>query len=95
MVIQQFTNNGIEVKGATGNLIAGNYIGTDAGGVSPLGNGNDGVLLGAGTRGNTIGGTAAGAGNVISANGTSSSLTGSGVEIAGKRLEAATACSAT
>jgi CSLREA domain-containing protein len=48
--------------------IEGNFIGTDADGVSPLGNGDAGVyLLDSSTT--TIGGTASGAKNVISGNG--------------------------
>jgi hypothetical protein len=47
------------------NLVEGNYIGTDATGEIALGNGYDGVAIGT-TNNNTIGGTDAGAGNVIS-----------------------------
>jgi titin len=49
----------------TGNLVEGNYVGTDASGSVPLAN-FDGIAL-SGT-GNTIGGTMAGAGNVFSGN---------------------------
>jgi titin len=49
----------------TGNVVEGNYVGTDASGSVPLGN-FDGIAL-SGT-GNTIGGTAHGAANVISGN---------------------------
>jgi hypothetical protein len=52
--------------GATGNTIAGNFIGVNASGATALANGVDGVLVQA--PGNTIGGTAAGARNVISGN---------------------------
>lgn len=51
---------------STGNLIQGNYIGTDATGTLSLGNMDDGVLLLA--PNNTIGGTTAAARNVISGN---------------------------
>ncbi|HEX5041684.1 MAG TPA: M12 family metallo-peptidase [Candidatus Polarisedimenticolaceae bacterium] len=54
-------------NGASGALIQGNYIGTDVTGTLPLGNNPTGVTLRGGGN-NTIGGTAAGAGNVISAN---------------------------
>ncbi|MFB0537808.1 MAG: CSLREA domain-containing protein, partial [Anaerolineae bacterium] len=54
-------------SGATGNQVLGNYIGTDAGGSADLGNSFDGVYILEATD-NTIGGTAAGAGNVISGN---------------------------
>ncbi|HEX8220430.1 MAG TPA: S-layer homology domain-containing protein [Chloroflexia bacterium] len=54
------------------NVVAGNYIGTNAAGTAAVGNGQRGVLvdgLGFGATGNTIGGTNAGARNVISGNG--------------------------
>jgi hypothetical protein len=53
--------------GATGNLVRGNYIGTDASGALDLGNTGDGVFI-SGAPGNTVGGTVAGARNVISGN---------------------------
>ena len=60
--------DGVEVYGsATGNQVLGNYIGTDVNGTAALGNHSDGVLI-YGAPGNTIGGTTAGAGNVISGN---------------------------
>ncbi len=49
----------------TGNVIEGNTIGSTTG----AGNGNAGVEIGFGATDNTVGGTAAGAGNVISGNG--------------------------
>jgi titin len=49
------------------NVVQGNYIGTTASGLADLGNSADGVLIETGTD-NTIGGTAPGAGNVISGN---------------------------
>ena len=51
---------------ATHNRVEGNLIGTDLTGAAPLPN-EDGVVIEASSR-NTIGGSAAGAGNVISAN---------------------------
>ena len=56
--------------GATGNKVKGNYIGTDASGTQDLGNSQSGVLLD-GTIDTTIGGTEAGARNIISYNGQS------------------------
>lgn len=50
----------------TGNIIEGNYIGTDISGAAALGNGDGIHIQGADTT--TIGGTAAGAGNLISGN---------------------------
>jgi len=49
-----------------GNRVQGNYIGTKANGIEPLGN-NIGVVID-GSPGNTIGGTTAAARNVISGN---------------------------
>lgn len=55
--------------GTTGNMILGNYIGTNASGTAALGNDQDGIEIENFASGNTIGGTAAGAGNLISGNG--------------------------
>jgi titin len=63
--------------GAAGNVVAGNYVGTDASGTAALGNIRDGVLIRDGAANNTVGGTAAGARNVIAGN------TGAGVNITG------------
>jgi titin len=57
----------ISLTSATGNLVQGNYIGTDVSGVADLGNTLSGVSIG-NSANNTIGGTAAGARNVISGN---------------------------
>src|SRR5262249_19687121 len=54
---------------AVGNVIEGNYIGVDATGTRALGGTAAGVVLQRGAASNLIGGTAAGAGNVISGNG--------------------------
>lgn len=54
--------------GTNGNLVQGNYIGTDATGVSALANAREGVAVYGGAQGNTIGGTSSSARNVISAN---------------------------
>jgi hypothetical protein len=53
-------------SGGTGNRLLGNFIGTDASGALPLANAL-GVFISDGAN-NTIGGTAAGAGNLISGN---------------------------
>ena len=67
-VISGNTGNGIEVTVlGVGNIIQGNYIGTDLTGAADLGNTLDGILLN-GAASNTIGGTVSGAGNVISGN---------------------------
>jgi hypothetical protein len=52
-----------------GNFVEANVIGTNQGRTIRLGNGGDGVGLGTGSDNNVIGGTPAGVGNVISANG--------------------------
>ena len=60
--------NGVNVFGleSTGNVIQGNYVGTDATGTLALANGGAGVVLGAG--GNTVGGTDPAARNLLSGN---------------------------
>ena len=65
-VIHSFDDDGIDITSGTGNLIAGNYIGTDAAGTSDLGNSGDGVDIASGS--NTVGGTTAVDRNVISGN---------------------------
>jgi len=54
--------------GTVGNVVLGNYIGTDAGGSTVLPNASSGVFVGNGAANNTIGGTNAGAGNILSGN---------------------------
>jgi hypothetical protein len=78
LAIDQFTNTAIQLTGGGGNLIAGNYIGTDANGDAGLGNNGNGVNI-RGSSGNTIGGTAPGDGNVISGN----SGAGIGINVTG------------
>jgi hypothetical protein len=74
-VISANGREGVEISAGSGNLLIGNLIGTDRTGSKPLGNTFLGVWLNSGARRNTVGGTAPGAGNVISGNGTN------GVEI--------------
>ena len=51
---------------ATGNVVAGNYVGTDLDGAVPQGNSFNGILLDSGASNNTIGGTTVEArGNLI------------------------------
>ena len=58
--------NGVYISGGGGTLVQGNRIGTDASGTAPLGNVVGVLVVGPDT---TVGGTAAGAGNIISGNG--------------------------
>lgn len=53
--------------GATGNVVIGNYIGTDISGTHPLGN-TYGVLFDDGSFGNRVGGASAAERNIISGN---------------------------
>jgi titin len=59
----------LDGTGATGNVVQQNAIGTDAAGTAALANAYDGVALYEGASNNTVGGTAPGAGNLVSANG--------------------------
>ncbi len=69
-VISGNVQNGVYLSqaGATNNVVAGNYIGTDLNGTADLGNTLSGVLFDTIASSNTIGGTAAGARNIISGN---------------------------
>ena len=58
----------IRDTGTSGNTVAGNYIGTDAEGAVAVANGFDGVRIEGSATGNTVGGSAAGALNVLSGN---------------------------
>jgi parallel beta-helix repeat protein len=66
-----------DTSGATANVVQGNYIGTDSTKTRAIGNSGDGVLIGGGATGNTIGGIAPGDANTIAHN------TSDGVEISG------------
>jgi titin len=68
---------GIAIDTSNGNVIEGNYIGTNAGGTATLANGF-GIQLSQANN-NTIGGTASGARNVISGNGSEAIRANSGV----------------
>jgi parallel beta-helix repeat protein len=71
-------NDGVGVKcaGGSGHRVEGNRIGTDVTGTVDLGNSAAGVVVTVATN-NTIGGTTAGARNVISGNGTDGVVLGS------------------
>ena len=81
-VVSGNEDNGVVIAGsviATSNKVQGNLVGTDATGRSDLGNGEVGVLVV--TPRNFVGGTAAGARNVVSGNGgVGVSLLGAGAD---------------
>ncbi|MCH9664028.1 MAG: hypothetical protein K0U66_10310, partial [Gammaproteobacteria bacterium] len=69
-VISGNTGDGIYVtdSGTDGNVIQGNFIGTNAAGTAALANTDRGIQIEANAANTQIGGTAAGAGNVIAGN---------------------------
>ncbi|HEX8090733.1 MAG TPA: FG-GAP-like repeat-containing protein, partial [Blastocatellia bacterium] len=68
-VVSGNTGFGVQFFGiGTGNLIQGNLVGTDATGFFDVGNDGGGVAI-SDAAGNTVGGTVAGVGNIISGNG--------------------------
>lgn len=80
-IISGNTSSGIDVLNSNNNLVQGNYIGTSLDGTTAVPNGGNGIQIVAAVEttanNNTIGGTVAGAGNLISGN------TLSGVRISG------------
>jgi uncharacterized repeat protein (TIGR01451 family) len=75
LVINRFGGAGVVLQTSGGNTVEGNFIGTDVSGSAARPNGNGGVLVQSAS--NLIGGSSAGARNLISGN------TGSGVAING------------
>jgi CSLREA domain-containing protein len=72
--------------GTTGNVVQGNFLGVDSSGESGALSGGDAVRIDGGATGNTVGGSAIGAGNLIGGAGhllTNGRAVGAGVEIAG------------
>ena len=69
-VISGNTSHGayFDTLGGIDNTVQGNFIGVDATGTGALGNGADGIRVASTVTGNLIGGTIAGAGNVIAHN---------------------------
>jgi hypothetical protein len=59
---------GVTIDGSSQNLVHGNFIGLDKNGTAVIANNSAGVSVFNGAQSNTIGGTAAGARNVISGN---------------------------
>ncbi|MGB8326774.1 MAG: SdrD B-like domain-containing protein [Steroidobacteraceae bacterium] len=81
-VVSGNSSTGVAVAGVptTGNVIQGNRIGTNAAGSGFVANGGDGVSFGSGANhDNTLGGTAAGAPNIIAGNGQNGVRVSSGV----------------
>lgn len=72
---------GIDIDGGVANTVAGNIVGLDANGQSPLPNADAGIVVLGGAHDNVVGGTAGGVRNVISGNGQSSSAFGQGIYI--------------
>jgi len=70
-IVSGNNSHGFQIRqvGTDGNLVQGNFIGTQINGTSPLGNTGVGVLVENLANNNIIGGTASGAGNVIAFNG--------------------------
>lgn len=58
----------ISDTGTNLNLVRGNYIGTLPSGTTAMANGNGGVAVFSGAQSNTIGGSLAGSGNLVSGN---------------------------
>src|SRR5262249_51069064 len=71
-------DSGIQITGVgSGNVIEGDYIGTDATGTIDFGNAHEGVSITSGD-GDVVGGSVAGAGNVISGNAVGVVIAGAG-----------------
>jgi hypothetical protein len=71
-VISGNMGDGVAISGTgtNGNFVQGNFIGTQNDGTTPLANTGNGVSLGAGVAGNTVGGSIlTGGGNIIAGNG--------------------------
>lgn len=69
-IISGNNNGGIAFSATSGNLVQGNFIGTDVTGTVDLGNSFAGVLVTGGSANNTFGGTTAAARNIVSGNNT-------------------------
>src|SRR5439155_18717520 len=67
-VISGNRDDGVDFIGGANNTVSGNRIGTNAAGTAALGNGAQGVALGFGATGNTVGGAIVAARNLISGN---------------------------
>jgi parallel beta-helix repeat protein len=92
LTVSGFPKDGISIDGGGGNVVRGNYVGTDPTGTAAIPNGTSapftgGVNIQSGGTNTLIGGTAPGAGNVISGNGGFGVfITGSGTIIQGNLI---------
>jgi hypothetical protein len=77
------TIDGVYLPSGSGNVIQANVIGTDVSRLVALPNGRDGIHVASPAGGNTIGGLAPGAGNLISGN----SYTGVSIASAGNQVQ--------
>ncbi|HEU4767608.1 MAG TPA: Calx-beta domain-containing protein, partial [Pyrinomonadaceae bacterium] len=84
-IISGNTSSGVEISG-NGNVVQGNYIGTNAAGTAQLANGSGVTIANAASENNVIGGTAAGAGNLISGNQLGVANNGTGTTIQGNLI---------
>ncbi|MBA2270248.1 MAG: hypothetical protein H0W20_06590 [Chthoniobacterales bacterium] len=78
-----FNSHGISITGGSGNLVQGNFIGTDKNGTAILPNNGAGVALSSTATTTTIGGTSSAARNIISGNNQGISVSSSGATVQG------------
>jgi len=79
----------VVIGGSPGTRIQGNFVGVGPGGDTAVPNTNAGIRVADGAKNTTVGGTASGAGNVISANGGGLNINGAGTTgtvVAGNRV---------
>ena len=79
-IISASAGDGIRIANGNGNTVQGNYIGTDVTGTMNLGNGFSGIEIEIANN-SIIGGTGAGAGNLIAFNGVVNPNAGDGLRV--------------
>lgn len=84
-VISGNGSSGIDISGKS-NVVQGNFIGTNAAGTAAIPNSTGVTIFSAESTDNLIGGTAAGAGNLISGNSTGLSSSGNATTIQGNLI---------
>ena len=72
LIINRFNSRGIDIELKGGNVVAGNFIGTNASGTAAFPRPNNGIGIYVTTPNNTIGGLMPGDRNVVSGNGNAS-----------------------